>query len=402
MTPQRNNNPHGELDHDKLNAARLWACHRWPYLAHALLAMRAVAAPAPGGFAIDESWRVFLDPAAVDRWTPSQLGFILNHVSQHLLRDHAGRARGFGITHDERLLWNAAADLEINGDLVREISAADRKALAPLLPKHLDLTAGELAEYYYTQLRDTSLTVPDEGSGVHGQQEPDGEDPAPNEPGLSATEAKLLRRATADAMLSEHPGDAPAGLERWAKAMLGHTQDWRRLLASSLRAEVAQAAGIADYSYRRLSRRAGAVPDVVLPAMVRAQCDVAIVVDTSGSMRDHELGDALRETQAIATLVAGRGGSVQVLACDTATSKVSAALANKVALVGGGGTDMTAGIEAALATTPAPQAIVVLTDGITPWPEVAPRVPVIVGLVGQRRAATTPSWARAIEIDTAN
>ena len=127
--------PADEFDQAKLAAARLWACHRWPYLAHALLAMTAVAAPAPGGFAVDEGWRVHLDPDAVDAWTPSQLGFILNHVAQHLLRDHAGRARDFGVGHDERLIWNAAADLEINGELVRGIGATDRKVLAPLIPK---------------------------------------------------------------------------------------------------------------------------------------------------------------------------------------------------------------------------------------------------------------------------
>jgi hypothetical protein len=39
---------------------------------------------------------------------------------------------------------------------------------------------------------------------------------------------------------------------------------------------------------------------------------------------------------------------------------------------GGGGTDMVAGIHAALDYTPAPDAIIVLTDGYTPFPKQPP------------------------------
>jgi hypothetical protein len=48
--------------------------------------------------------------------------------------------------------------------------------------------------------------------------------------------------------------------------------------------------------------------------------------------------------------------------------------------VAGGGTDMTVGIDAALAIRPRPNVIVVLTDGSTTWPDSAVSVPVVAGI----------------------
>jgi predicted metal-dependent peptidase len=95
---------------------------------------------------------------------------------------------------------------------------------------------------------------------------------------------------------------------------------------------------------------------------------------------------------------------VPVLAVDTevhAARRVSRAA--QVALAGGGGTDMGAGIEAATALRPRPSVVVVLTDGYTPWPERPPRgVRVVVGLLRDGPAVPgypPPPWARTVEIE---
>ena len=76
--------------------------------------------------------------------------------------------------------------------------------------------------------------------------------------------------------------------------------------------------------------------------------------------------------------------------------KVSSA--TQIELLGGGGTDMGKGIEAALAGRPRPDVIVVLTDGETPWPAAPPsRCRVVVGLLGPR-PPVPPGWARAVRI----
>ncbi len=79
------------------------------------------------------------------------------------------------------------------------------------------------------------------------------------------------------------------------------------------------------------------------------------------------------------------------------------ARADQVRLAGGGGTDMGAGIEAAARLRPRPDVVVVLTDGMTPWPDEPPRgVRVVVGVLTSEYGgdeSAVPAWARSVLID---
>jgi predicted metal-dependent peptidase len=97
-------------------------------------------------------------------------------------------------------------------------------------------------------------------------------------------------------------------------------------------------------------------------------------------------------------------GAVELLACEvTVMSRQRVASAAAARLVGGGGTDMGAGIADALRGRPRPDIVVVLTDGYTPWPEAAPPARVVVCLVGTRPAerSSVPSWAHVVEVAAA-
>jgi predicted metal-dependent peptidase len=194
-------------------------------------------------------------------------------------------------------------------------------------------------------------------------------------------------------------GDVPGGLLRWAREILNPKINWRKVLAAELRRAVAEVAGAVDYSYRRPSRRAAVAGNVVLPALRRPVPDVAVVCDTSGSMTDDLLAAALAEVEGLLRAL-GLARQVRVLACDYAAGparRVSSA--RQIQLVGGGGTDMGAGIAAAVALRPRPAITVVLTDGYTPWPPAAPKgTRVVIGLLGTG-APDAPAWARAVRVD---
>jgi predicted metal-dependent peptidase len=125
---------------------------------------------------------------------------------------------------------------------------------------------------------------------------------------------------------------------------------------------------------------------------------VAVVCDTSGSMTEDLLAASLAEVEGLLKAL-GHARRMRVLACDTAVGPARRVTsARQVELVGGGGTDMGAGIAAASALRPKPAIIVVLTDGFTPWPDAAPRgSKVVVGLLGDD-APAAPQWARAIRV----
>jgi len=398
-----------------LAAARLWAAARYPYLASGIFGARVVAAPGIGTVAVDPGWRLWADPELTANWTSAELGSVIVHHVCHLLRDHGPRAGLAGVRPDEAKTWIRGADAEINDDLV---PAGLTLPGDPVLPEHLGCPSGQLAEQYFTATR-SAMPGPgqagqgdgngdalpagrgaggelDCGSGADGFGRPweSGQPPV-----LPPWQARLLQRLVAQQVLAgKQAGDVPAGMLRWAADLLEPRVDWRRALAAELRKAVADTAGAVDYSYRRPSRRAAAVGNVVLPALRRPVPEVAVVCDTSGSMSDDLLAASLAEVEGLLNAL-GLARRLRVLACDTAAGPARRVTsARQVELVGGGGTDMGAGIAAAGALRPRPSIIVVLTDGYTPWPDCAPRgSKVVVGLLGDE-APDAPDWARAIRV----
>jgi len=88
-----------------------------------------------------------------------------------------------------------------------------------------------------------------------------------------------------------------------------------------------------------------------------------------------------------------------VYAVDTQAQRLRGPITKRISLGGGGGTDMAAGVEAALTMRPSPDLVVVITDGLTPWPRYRPRCPVIVALLPTPPTRPeTPPWARVVAL----
>jgi predicted metal-dependent peptidase len=388
----------GRLDDRRVAAARLWAASRFPYLASAIFATRLLPVEAPGVVAVDESWRVLVDPELVAAWRPDQLGSVLVHHVGHLLRDHASRARGLGVRQEEAGRWTLAADAEINDDLA---AAALPSPAPPVLPSSLGCEPGRFAEEYFRRLADPPPHG-DCGSGCdavpRGYDVPAGDGRA----GVRPDSANLLRCQAASEILracrGPQPGTVPAGLRRWAEELLGARVDWRRVLAAEIRRGLAAVAGAVDYSYARPSRRAAAVADVVLPAMRRPVPEAAAVVDTSGSMDEELLGRALAEVDGLVRSLGQR--HLRVLSCDAAVHAVQrVTAARQVELLGGGGTNMGEGIAAAGRLRPPPAVVVVLTDGFTPWPPAPPKgLHVVIALL-RDGGRPPPAWGRVVRVE---
>lgn len=234
------------------------------------------------------------------------------------------------------------------------------------------------------------------GSCATGNPEP-WELPAEAAPAVSPVEAEMIRRLVAARIMeaSTSRGDVPDSLRRWAEAVLAPPRiDWRRELRAIVWKAISVRAGATDYSYRRPGRRV-IDPRVVLPTLSAPRPNVAVVVDTSGSVSDRMLWDALGIIRGIIKEV---GDRVTVLSCDAAVHTVQKVFRpDQIVLVGGGGTDMGIGIQAAERLRPRPDVIVVITDGYTPWPDRPPdRIRVVVVLIGSGQA---PEWARTIRVE---
>ncbi|MET8926302.1 VWA-like domain-containing protein [Streptomyces sp. NPDC013082] len=385
------------MDTTKLLAARYRAAADRPYLASALYALTVVASDEVPTMGVDRYWRCYVSPGFVDRTPVAELAAVWVHEVAHLLRDHHGRAELLPpADRRDRHRVNVAQDCEINDDLIADGLPLPAGRMEPRL---FGLPEGQLFEAYLPALPPSPVTH-DCGSGAHGQpsdwESGDRAGPA----GVGAVEAEALRRHTAEAMRAHARarGALPGGWKRWADEVLEPTVDWRRALAGAVRDAAAWASGAIDYTYRRPSRRSAALRGIVLPSLRRPLPRVAVVIDTSGSMGEAEIAAALGEVTGVLREVGVRGNRVTVLACDADVQAVSrVTVTGQITLGGGGGTDMRVGIAAALAGPERPSVVVVLTDGLTPWPDETPSCRLVAALVGPS-APAPPPWIETVRV----
>jgi predicted metal-dependent peptidase len=247
------------------------------------------------------------------------------------------------------------------------------------------------------------------GSGVHGETR-DHELPGPGEKGfdpqespvaIGAAEREQIAEAVARNIIESEEaaqGSVPAGLVRWAKAKLTPPQvPWEKELGSQLRNAITMARGCVDYSYRRPNSRY--TGSIIMPGMERPMPSASVVIDTSASMQEEDLRAALSETEGI--LRACGQLRVPVYCCDAAAApRQYVGRALDIKLVGGGGTNMGAGIEAALED--GNRVVIVLTDMGTGWPDSIPKgIQLVVGAVGaeeglDRLKLMAPPYARRV------
>jgi len=241
------------------------------------------------------------------------------------------------------------------------------------------------------------------GSAADGQPRPweDGP-PSAEHPGMDEHEQNLVEAAVAKAIENYQQqrgrGSVPGGLARAAADLLRPKVDPARELLAKVKYAVGCTSGFGDFTYRKPNRRQPA-GGALLPAHVKPIPRVTVVVDTSGSMEQHDLALALGVIgNALRSLPDPRG--LRVLAGDTAVACAKNVFRpEQIELAGGGGTDMSAMIVAAAEERPAPKAILVVTDGYTGWPRepVGPRV--VVCLTQAYMADSVPKWMDTVVLN---
>lgn len=405
---------------DRLAAAKLWlisaasrsgpdAPRDLPYLAHALYALIPVPSSDVPTMTCDERWHIYINTDWVETAPIPTIGAELAHLTWHLLHDHAGRAHDLRVDATTAPAWQCAGDAAIEPTLRADSLNPGR------LPRAMDLglPPGRSAEEYYAALSGLPPATGEEGGGqpdqpgcgsgcdglARGHELPPDFELAE----IGPDDARAIRRRVAIDYRDHitRRGTEPGDAWRWTQQILEPTVAWAPLLSSAVRRAIGWTNGNTTYTYTRRSRRQSALPKVVLPGTRRPVPNVALIIDTSGSVDDQLLGRALGEVDGALRGLGVSGSSVTVLACDAAVHTVGRVRkARDTRLAGGGGTDMRAGITAAAELRPRPDVIVVFTDGYTPWPDQAPPGSVVIAALLGRPEHTlppSPDWARRIE-----
>ena len=230
----------------------------------------------------------------------------------------------------------------------------------------------------------------------------DGEEAVADEAGRTERDFdKIMSEVAKD--VQEHAknrGNVPAFLKRWAESSLEPPKiPWQQKLSHAVRRACNYAAGHVTPRYTEPNRRQNAIGwghgKPILPTYRRPVPQVAIIVDTSGSMSPSDLGACLRECAGVLEAVSAE---VQFCACDAQVNsfkKVNDAKEVAELLRGGGGTDFRPPLKAVSEAKPKPEVVIFMTDGCGPAPTKAPRgMEVVWLLVGHSRQKP---WAVADE-----
>lgn len=409
-------------------AARVLAQNRWPYISHLLFSLRLVPVTDDSldTLAVDAGWRLYFNEEYVLGLTVSQLATDLQHEAMHCMLNHHERFSALKDSEPDHRLFNIAGDCGINHIIEEsgfEFSETDPPVRYKDFPKINETMTTERA--YFILKEEKEKKPSDSGStkqadpgrdcgSVSGGNARDYELAPDDEATPAASEevkAVVRSKVAGDVETASNSGVSVAGgLIRWAEDFRNPKVNWRQQLAVRIRVALANKSGRRDYSMMRPSRReqglAKADAQIRLPAMRQpGDPKTTVVVDTSGSISQEILKTLLAEVMGI-TKAVGSAHGVVVIPCDSAAypaKKVRKATdVQKLQLPGGGGTDMREGITAALAIKPRPDAIVIVTDGETPWPANKPIGcdNFIVLLTTGAKSAKVPGWAKTVVLDS--
>jgi predicted metal-dependent peptidase len=305
--------------------------------------------------------------------------FVMAHEVMHIALKH-GLRRG----HRHPVGWNIAADYAINLQLKKAGFTIWEHAY---IDERFD---GMSTEAIYDLLRQEA----NEGGGGKGGQGGKPGKGAPNggfgesdpskmggdlvEPDdmtseeRAAVEQRIGQQVAQAAAMARMQGKMPADLARLVDGVLNPPLPWQQMLAEFM----SQACTAVDETWNRRNRR---FADIYLPGRYsETMGEVVVIGDTSGSINNQVFAQTGAELDGIMHQV--RPERVRVIWADAAECSAEETFEAGEPIVlnpkGGGGTDMRKPMK--FVERYDPLVVILITDGLTPWPSVEPDYPLIV------------------------
>lgn len=345
--------------------------------------------------------------------TLDQTQFALAHEALHCALSHFARKQS-----RIKKRWDVACDYAINPLLTKDGLTPTPDVL--MLDDFDNMTAEEIYPYIrensdeqthdqhiYDDEGDSkpkrkegkSDQKPDEGSdGNNSQGETDSEQGGASQPPpLGAGEKEALsiqwqQRMAGAAQQAIHAGKMSGTMARIVDHLLQPQLPWRMLLARYM-----TSAARDDYNFMRpTNRREG---PAILPSLRSNQAELAIVLDTSGSVSDEEMHAFLSEINAIKGQMRAR---ITLHACDEHLAEAGPwvfeaweELNLPPEIEGGGGTSFVPAFEWADQLERQPDLFLYFTDAEGVFPDQPPTYPVLWLVKGKE----TVPWGQRIQLN---
>lgn len=306
--------------------------------------------------------KVMVNPKFFKKLTVPERVFVLAHEVTHVILQHPGRMKAYldmGVGPDLKEFsckrFNIAADYIINAYL------NELKVGAQPLNTLLNGQFGkdDLADEVYLKIPDDEDQ--DGGWDTH----------LPGDPNTVPTKGAIQRAVAAAAAAQKAMGKMPGGLQRLIDGILEPQVDWQE----HLRSAIVTAHGTNESTWARPNRRRlSAPPHIYWPGRCGTRTgQVGLVIDTSGSIGEHELKTFLSEVHGIlsdcqpekifAMYIDARLHNDEIIEIEDVNEVID--LGKKAG--GGGGTDMMIGFSELAKRDIAVEYMIILTDGYTPF-----------------------------------
>jgi len=306
-----------------------------PFIAVLLMELLEIVEGNQVPHAATDDKHIFLNAEWIKTLTTPELVFVIAHEVLHVIYQHVPTSKNYkdrGIGPDFKKYshnrMNKAADYVINGTL-----SESKIGKMPLMGLHNpNVGSKDSADDVYCDLpyEEDQEDNPQPGFDQH------------LDPAVQHSSGDVKRAISGAANAARAQGNLPAGLERIAGEILEPKQDWKQLLRDFM----VTAMGHDEATWSRLNRRKLVVaPHVAFPGTQGYRAgNVAVVVDTSGSIGADELALFLGEVSGIMQEAVPQ--QAKLFWCDTTVAGIDEIdeYTDMTTLTarGGGGTDMEA------------------------------------------------------------
>ncbi len=387
---------------NKLAAARTRLILDKPFLGALVLRLPLVAAdPQWCKAAATDAKKLYYNQDYINALDIQQTQFVLAKQALHCALSHFARRQ-----HRIKHRWDLACDYAVNPLLIEDGLKAPPETLVD--DGYQGMTAEEI--YHYIGDLDNEDSELDKQEEENNKDDGDSQDSSinsnqqiepssisnssdesqnseeENEQELAQQPAELTpqeqeelsiqwqQRLAGAAQQAMQAGKMGGAMQRMVNFMLQPRLPWRMLLARYMTASARD-----DYSYSRPSSRRG--DPAIFPSLRSAQINIAVGIDTSGSVDDKEMSEFLSEVNAIKGNMRAR---ITLLPCDAELAEGAPWIFEPWeeinlpdSLKGGGGTNFCPVFEWLDLQDQNPDLLVYFTDCKGRFPEVIPSYPVI-------------------------
>lgn len=276
---------------DKITTARVKLLFGHPFFGNLATRLKVKDASEWCKTAATDGRHLFYNHDFFDRLTVNQIEFVVAHEILHNVFNHMAR-----IDTRNHKIWNFATDYTVNGQLVRDkIGTVPDKINILHDAKYYGMGAEEIYDELYKNHKDMldqlGQLLDDHIDWTNEDGKAD-----PNQPTYSKEEMQAIRDEVIEGVIqaAQTAGNVPAEIGRLIKQFTEPKMNWRDILRNEIQSTLKN-----DYTWSRPSRKTMQY-GIYLPSCNYDQTiDVAIALDMSGSITDHQAGIFLSEVKGI-------------------------------------------------------------------------------------------------------